>query len=86
MLKIDRSFAVGVPDDHAHSNLLAALIHMARALSVDVVVEGIESAQQVEFIRHQCADLIQGYYFAQPWRWLNYCNATEKPTQATLLI
>lgn len=66
MLKIDRSFAVGVPDDHAHSNLLAALIHMARALSVDVVVEGIESAQQVEFIRHQCADLIQGYYFAQP--------------------
>lgn len=65
MLKIDRSFAVGVPEDHAHSNLLAALIHMARALSVDVVVEGIESAQQVEFIRHQCADLIQGYYFAK---------------------
>lgn len=66
LLKIDRSFVQGVPDNHRQSNLLAALIQMARALSIDVVVEGVESAQQVEFIRHHCADLIQGFYFARP--------------------
>lgn len=66
MLKIDRAFVEGVPDDPHQNALLSALIHMARALGIDVVVEGVETVSQVNFLNMQTANLIQGFYFAKP--------------------
>ncbi|RUO23515.1 bifunctional diguanylate cyclase/phosphodiesterase [Aliidiomarina iranensis] len=66
MLKIDKSFVDRVPEDKHQTALLTALIHMARALEIDVVAEGVEQITQVEFLNKHCADLIQGFYFARP--------------------
>ncbi|RUO37552.1 bifunctional diguanylate cyclase/phosphodiesterase [Aliidiomarina shirensis] len=66
MLKIDKSFVDRVPEDKHQTALLTALIHMARALEIDVVAEGVEQVNQVEFLNKHCADLIQGFYFARP--------------------
>lgn len=66
MLKIDKSFVDGVPEDRHQTGLLTALVHMARALEIDVVAEGVENISQVEFLNKHCADLIQGFYFARP--------------------
>lgn len=66
MLKIDKSFVDRVPEDRHQTALLTALIHMARALEIDVVAEGVEQVNQVEFLNKHCADLIQGFYFARP--------------------
>ncbi|KKO44522.1 hypothetical protein VT06_17270, partial [Arsukibacterium sp. MJ3] len=62
MLKIDKSFVDGVPQDKHQTALLNALIQMAGALEIDVVAEGVETLQQVEFLHAHCADLIQGFY------------------------
>ena len=65
-LKIDRSFVREVavnPDDAA---ITAAIIAMARNLSLKVIAEGVENEAQMSFLRlHQC-DEIQGYYFSKP--------------------
>ena len=65
-LKIDRSFVREVavnPDDAA---ITAAIIAMARKLSLKVLAEGVETEEQMAFLRlHQC-DEIQGYYFSKP--------------------
>lgn len=66
MLKIDKSFVDGVPQDKHQTALLNALIQMAGALEIDVVAEGVETLQQVQFLHAHCADLIQGFYFARP--------------------
>ncbi|TRW50417.1 EAL domain-containing protein [Aliidiomarina halalkaliphila] len=66
LLKIDRTFVTGVPDDPHQNALLSALIHMARALNIDVVIEGVETVSQVNFLNMQTANLIQGFYFAKP--------------------
>jgi len=65
-LKIDRSFVQDVainPDDAA---ITAAIIGMAKNMSLRVIAEGVENEAQLSFLRaHQC-DEIQGYYFSRP--------------------
>jgi diguanylate cyclase len=69
-LKIDRSF---VADCHSDSSsfessaaITAAIIAMAHRLGLRVVAEGVETQQQLDFIRTQGADSFQGYLFARP--------------------
>jgi diguanylate cyclase (GGDEF)-like protein len=65
-LKIDRSFVAGCaenPDDRA---IIAATIAMAHSLGLRVVAEGVESRQQLCFLRELGCDSIQGFYFCRP--------------------
>jgi EAL domain-containing protein (putative c-di-GMP-specific phosphodiesterase class I) len=65
-LKIDRSFIqmVGVSADDA--SITAAIISLGRSLNLKVIAEGVETEEQMSFLReHQC-DEIQGYYFSKP--------------------
>jgi diguanylate cyclase (GGDEF)-like protein/PAS domain S-box-containing protein len=65
-LKIDRSFVRDVPGNVDDSAITTAIIEMARALNVDVVAEGVENAQQLDFLRAQRCYEIQGFYFSRP--------------------
>jgi EAL domain-containing protein (putative c-di-GMP-specific phosphodiesterase class I) len=65
-LKIDRSF---VKDSHVSSDdaaICAAIIAMARELRLKVIAEGVEVAEQVEFLRKHGCDQIQGYLVSKP--------------------
>ncbi len=67
VLKIDRSFIgqLGAVDD-GYSAIVAAIIVMAHSLNLRVVAEGVETLEQLAFLRaHQC-DEVQGYYFSRP--------------------
>ncbi|MES2263374.1 MAG: EAL domain-containing protein [Pseudomonadota bacterium] len=63
-LKIDRSFVNGVPGEGAA--IATAIIAMAHSLNLSVVAEGVETAEQAEFLRQAGCDVMQGYYFARP--------------------
>ena len=65
ILKIDRSFISGLPDDDDSAAIVTAIIHMARALRITVVAEGVETAAQLAFVaKLRCAEA-QGYLFGK---------------------
>jgi two-component system CheB/CheR fusion protein len=65
-LKIDKSFVDDIathPDDAA---IVKAIIAMAHGLQMTVVTEGVESKDQLEFLRQHGCEQYQGYIFSQP--------------------
>jgi diguanylate cyclase (GGDEF)-like protein/PAS domain S-box-containing protein len=65
-LKIDRSFVKDIPDDRNDMDIVAAIIAMAQKMNLRVVAEGVETAEQVEFLRKNACYQVQGYYFSMP--------------------
>ncbi|MCC6196516.1 MAG: EAL domain-containing protein [Burkholderiales bacterium] len=65
-VKIDRSFIKDLPHDSDDGAITRAVIAMARSLRIRVVAEGVETREQLDFLRaHEC-DECQGYYFSRP--------------------
>jgi diguanylate cyclase (GGDEF)-like protein len=65
-LKIDRSFVKGIATSRENQALIAALVGIGRALAIDIVVEGVEKAEEAEILRMLGCRHAQGYYFARP--------------------
>jgi len=66
VLKIDRAFIEGLPDDRDNVALVEAIVAMAHSLNLQVVGEGVENADQLVFLRSLGCDLIQGFHFSHP--------------------
>jgi predicted signal transduction protein with EAL and GGDEF domain/CheY-like chemotaxis protein len=65
-LKIDRAFIRDCMTDADDAMIASAIISLARSLKLRVVGEGVETEEQMNFLRAQGCDEIQGYYFARP--------------------
>jgi len=65
-IKIDRSFVSGLGTDGPDLPIIGAVISLAHGLGVDVVAEGIETADQLACLRDLACDRGQGFYFARP--------------------
>lgn len=66
VLKIDRSFIAKVGERPQDAALIQAVIAMAHALDMEVVAEGVETGEQLAFLRRCRCDFAQGFLFAQP--------------------
>lgn len=66
VIKIDRSFIHGLPDDSDDAALVEAMILMAHSLKLEVVAEGVENEAQADFLRRHGCELFQGYHYARP--------------------
>jgi diguanylate cyclase (GGDEF)-like protein len=66
VIKIDRSFLEEVPGNDSSSTLAGTIISMAHALGKEVVAEGVERVEQLDFLRERGCDIAQGFYLAQP--------------------
>ena len=66
VIKIDRSFIKDIPDNQDDMEITSAVIAMAHNLKLKVVAEGVESAEQLAFLRRNRCDIGQGYLFDRP--------------------
>jgi diguanylate cyclase (GGDEF)-like protein len=66
VLKVDRSFVIGLADGGANVELVRAIIAMAHSLELDIVVEGVENTGELDFFSKQRAHVVQGFLFSKP--------------------
>ena len=63
-LKIDRSFVIGLPYEENDCAIARAIVTMAQQLRQEIVAEGVETAEQMAFLRDLGCDQLQGYLFS----------------------
>lgn len=65
-LKIDRSFIVGLFQDEHAKSITTTIINLAKSTHISTVAEGVETKEQLEYLKSLNCDKIQGYYFSKP--------------------
>ena len=65
-LKIDRSFTMGLPGDSSDCAIATTIISIGKQLRHKVIAEGVETVEQLAFLRESGCDEVQGYLFSRP--------------------
>lgn len=66
VLKIDKSFIDEIPYNQDDMEIAATIVAMGHALAFKVLAEGVETKEQLDFLKDQGCDLYQGYYSSRP--------------------
>ena len=66
IIKLDRGFVAGVGLDPVSENIVRAVVDAGPQLLAQLVVEGVETAEQDEFLRGLGAEAAQGYFYGRP--------------------
>ena len=66
ILKVDMNFVQDVENSDRAGSIMKNIVQMARDIDMDVVIEGVETKPQVDFLQKIGCDNIQGYYFSKP--------------------
>jgi diguanylate cyclase (GGDEF)-like protein/PAS domain S-box-containing protein len=64
-LKIDKSFISDIPNDEDDMQIASTIIALAKGLNLEIVAEGVETKEQVDFLKKEGCQLMQGYYFSE---------------------
>jgi diguanylate cyclase (GGDEF)-like protein len=78
ILKIDKEFVRHIPDDANDSAMVASIVGMAKTLGLDVVAEGVETLEQLEYLDAIHCDIAQGYFIGRPDTVAEVENKIEK--------
>jgi diguanylate cyclase (GGDEF)-like protein/PAS domain S-box-containing protein len=68
VLKIDRAFITELESNKESRIIASTIIQLAKALNLIVIAEGVETREQLEFLRSQGCDIAQGFYYFRPMR------------------
>ena len=64
-IKIDREFVKDYPEND-EGTIAKTIINLSKSLGIKVIAEGAETQQQIDFLRENKCDQIQGYYYSPP--------------------
>ncbi|WP_298453055.1 bifunctional diguanylate cyclase/phosphodiesterase [uncultured Marinobacter sp.] len=85
LVKIDKSFVQDLGNSADAEHIIRAIISLAHSLQISVVAEGVETEGQLEFLRQQHCDEIQGYYYARPMPWVDLVQFLNKRGESACL-
>ena len=85
LVKIDKSFVQELGQSADAEHIIRAIISLAHSLQISVVAEGVETEGQLEFLRQQHCDEIQGYYYARPMPWNDLVKFMNRQNQSACL-
>lgn len=66
IIKIDRSFVRDIVEDADDAAIVTGIIALAHSLRLQVVAEGVETSEQLDFLRSRSCDILQGFYLSKP--------------------
>ena len=84
-LKVDRSFINRIGAEGEHSEIIQTIIKLAANLGMDVIAEGVESEEQLNFLKDMNCEFAQGYYYSKPVDSSLASEMVEKFSQASQL-
>ena len=82
VLKIDQGFIRDVPQSGDDMAISAAIIAMGHSLGLEIVAEGVETAEQLAFLRERGCDLFQGYFCSRPLPADGFAELLQRNRQA----
>jgi len=65
-VKIDQSFVRNIANNPENASITSAMIKVAQQLNLEVIAEGVETREELDFLLSLNCPYIQGYYFAKP--------------------
>lgn len=71
-LKIDQSFVRDITTDPEDKAIVGAIIQMANQLGLRTIAEGVETAEQLDYLREQGCNEVQGYFYSKPLSSVNF--------------
>jgi EAL domain-containing protein (putative c-di-GMP-specific phosphodiesterase class I) len=78
-LKIDQSFIHGIATDRDNQAIVTTIISMAEILALGIVVEGVETIEELKFVMQKSSNIkVQGYLFSKPLEFADYKNLLIK--------
>lgn len=80
-LKIDRSFIQELSKNNDANTIVSAIVNLAKSLRLKVIAEGVETGEQLAYLRNCGCDTVQGFYFSPP---VSYDALTRLLTQEVL--
>jgi diguanylate cyclase (GGDEF)-like protein/PAS domain S-box-containing protein len=78
VLKIDRGFVRDILNDSSDAVIVETIISMAKHLNIKVIAEGVETAEQLAFLKQKGCTAFQGYYFDEPLTAANFAETYLK--------
>jgi diguanylate cyclase (GGDEF)-like protein/PAS domain S-box-containing protein len=82
ILKIDRSFIKDIPADEG--TLAKIIIQLAESLSMQVIAEGVETIEQIEFLRTNGCFEVQGYFYSKPLEFVDFYTYCKEQFKAQM--
>ena len=78
MIKIDKSFIDRIGEKNETINLLEIILLISKKLNLKTVAEGVEKSEQVQYLKKENCDFIQGYFYAKPLEFDAFKNYVEE--------